>query len=82
MTLGEMGSPEMAQPLSVSVVCPTCGNALVGPRGSKAHLGDMLSCSEHGEVGRFEDMIQKLSQDADRKVEEAIKQFLKGPDSR
>ena len=72
----------MAEPIKISVVCPTCGNVLVGPRGPKAQLSDMLSCSEHGEVGRFEDMIQKLSEDADRKVEDAIKQFLKGPDSR
>ena len=60
--VGEMGSPEMAQPLSVSVVCPTCGKLLVGPRGPKAQLIDMLSCSEHGEVGKFEDIIERMSE--------------------
>jgi hypothetical protein len=72
----------MAEPLNIAVVCPTCGGQLVGPRGPKAQLSDILSCSQHGEVGRFDDMIQKLSEDADRKVEEAIKQFLKGPDTK
>ena len=76
------GSPEMAQPLTISMVCPKCGSQLVGPRGTRAQLSDTLSCPEHGEVGRFDDMIQKLSEDADRKVEEAIKQFLKGPDTK
>jgi uncharacterized protein YbaR (Trm112 family) len=69
--------------LSIAIVCPKCGKQLVGASGTnRAPLTDMLSCPDHGEVGKFDDMIQKLSEDADRKVGEALDQFLKGPDSR
>ena len=71
----------MAEPLKISMVCPTCGNLLVGPKGPRAQLTDMLSCSEHGEVGRFEELIQGFSENASRSVEEAIKR-LKGADSK
>jgi hypothetical protein len=43
----------MAQPLTVSMVCPTCGRQLVGPKGTRAQLSDTLSSTEHGAVGRF-----------------------------
>jgi hypothetical protein len=72
----------MAQPLTISVVCSTCGSQLVGPKGPRAQLTDVLSCPQHGEVGRFQDMIQTLSENVHHNVEDAIKQFLKGPDSK
>jgi hypothetical protein len=71
----------MAEPIKVAMVCPTCGSQLVGPKGPRAQLSDPLSCPEHGEVGRFDDMIQRLSENVHHNVEDAIKEYLKGPDS-
>jgi hypothetical protein len=68
----------MAQPLTVSMVCPTCGRQLVGPKGTRAQLSDTLGCTEHGAVGRFEELIQQTSETAHRRVENAIVEYLKG----
>jgi hypothetical protein len=68
----------MAEPLNISMVCPKCGSQLVGPRGPRAQLSDILHCPEHGEIGRFEELIQKTSEAAHQRVENAIADFLKG----
>jgi hypothetical protein len=68
----------MAEPLKISMMCPTCGSQLVGPHGPRAQLSDMLSCSEHGEVGRFEELIQQSSENVHHRVEDAISDFLRG----
>ena len=68
----------MAVLLSVGMVCPKCRQNLVGPNGTnRAALSDMLSCPNHGNIGRFEDMIQKSSDNVQRRVESAIVEFLK-----
>jgi uncharacterized protein YbaR (Trm112 family) len=67
-----------AELLSIGMVCPKCGQNLVGPRGTnKAQLTDILSCPDHGDVGQFEKMIQKLGENVHQRVEDAIVQFLK-----
>jgi hypothetical protein len=77
------GPPEMTEILSIGLVCPKCGKQLVGPRGTnRAALTDTLSCPEHGEIGLFKDMIQKLSENVHHNVEDAINQFLKDTDSK
>jgi uncharacterized protein YbaR (Trm112 family) len=78
-----LGGPEMAEVFPIGVVCPQCGKQLVGARGTdKAPLTDVLSCPEHGEVGRFEDLIQRLSDNANQKVEDAMNEFFKSPNSK
>jgi hypothetical protein len=65
--------------LSIAMVCAKCGQQLVGARGTnRAPLTDMLSCPDHGEVGRFEELIQQSSENAHHRVENAIAEFLKG----
>jgi hypothetical protein len=72
-------SPEMAEVLLIGLVCPKCGKQLVGARGTnKAPLTDTLSCHEHGEVGRFEELIQQSSENVHHRVEDAISDFLRG----
>jgi hypothetical protein len=72
-------SPKMAEVLSIGLVCPKCGKQLVGARGTnKAPLTDTLSCPEHGEVGRFEELIQQSSENVHHRVEDAISDFLRG----
>jgi hypothetical protein len=69
----------MAEVLSIGIVCSKCGKQLVGARGTnKAPLTDVLSCPEHGEIGRFEKLIQQISETAHLRVENAIVEFLKG----
>jgi len=64
--------------ISVGMMCPQCGQQLVGPFGkTKAKLGDMLSCPVHGNIGRIEEMTKKLVDDTARRVGDEIEKIFK-----
>ena len=64
--------------ISVTFVCPQCGEQLVGPAGNnEAQLSDMLSCPVHGEIGRFEELTEKAGEAVARHVGDQLEQALK-----
>jgi hypothetical protein len=68
----------MAELISIGMVCPKCGQQLIGPFGkNKAKLGDMLTCPVHGHVGRIEELTQKFVDDTAQRVQDAMYSIFK-----
>ena len=64
--------------VSVRFVCPQCGQQLVGPSGKEeAQLSDMLSCPAHGDIGRFEEIAKKVSEEFARQASDKFAQIFK-----
>lgn len=65
----------MEESIRVGLVCPKCGQKLLAPDGkSEAQLSDTLRCPIHGDVGRFEELINEASQNV---ATDAFEKMLK-----
>ena len=62
-----------------SIVCPKCGQQLIGPPGkTKPEADDIVRCPMHGPMGRFKDAIEQGGEAIARQFGDEFEKMLKG----